>query len=39
MLHETQYAVGREHGHFYILFRYHQDEMSRVVHGIGYQRL
>lgn len=39
MLHETDYAVGRERWHFDILFRYHQDEKSIVVNAIGHQRL
>jgi len=39
MLHETEYSVGRERWQFYILFRYHQDESSIVVNGIGCQRL
>jgi len=39
MLHETEYSVGRERWHFYVLFRYHQDESSIVVNSIGYQQL
>jgi hypothetical protein len=39
MLYEFGYDVAGERWHFSVLFRYHQDETSLIVSGIGARRL